>query len=316
MNEKNIPNIQSTRDLADLLNTTNQNLFRVYHEINSHYKRVTIPKRNGTNRVLHIPDDTLKSIQKKILVHILENIPVSKYATAYIKGKNLSANALPHIKHKYLLKIDIKDFFPSITYLQVYTTAFNSKIFPIQVGQILSSLCCRNDCLPQGTPTSPYLSNVVMKSFDNCIGEWCNNRDISYTRYCDDLTFSSNSPMGNLYVKVCDMLECMGFEINDRKTHFITNKSQQKVTGLVVNEKVSLPKDYKRNLRQELYFVEKYGIEDAIIKGGKHDFIKQDIPQSDSYYSYLIGKTNYVLQIEPNNKYFIEAKGKLISLAK
>ena len=107
--------------------------------------------------------------------------------------------------------------------------------------------------LPQGAPTSPTISNIIMKDFDNAVGQWCEENKISYTRYCDDLTFSADIPLQNLHFKVCDMLNRWGFEVNESKTKFISNASCQRVTGLTVNEKVTIPKEYKRNLRQEIH---------------------------------------------------------------
>ncbi len=86
-------------------------------------------------------------------------------------------------------------FFGSITYLQVISSAFNSKMYPAQIGAILTSLCCKDDVLPQGAPTSSALSNIVMKNFDDILGNWCREKYITYTRYCDDLTFSADIPL-------------------------------------------------------------------------------------------------------------------------
>ena len=150
-----------------------------------------------------------------------------------------------------------------------------------------------------------------MKNFDDIIGNWCKERNIAYTRYCDDLTFSADAPLYNVYIKVKNMLEKRGFEINQSKTKFVTNASSQRVTGLTVNEKVSIPSDYKRSLRQEVYYVLKFGLPDAILKGKRHDFINNDKLRITSYYNHLKGRINYVLQIEPQNKWFSEALKRL-----
>ena len=187
---------------------------------------------------------------------------------------------------------------------QVISSAFNANRFPVQIGAILTSLCCIDDVLPQGAPTSPALSNIVMKNFDDIIGAWCKKRNISYTRYCDDLTFSADIPLYNVYLKVKDMLLKRGFELNEDKTKFITNSSSQRVTGLTVNEKVSIPRDYKKELRQEVYYAIEYGLADSIIKGNKARYINHGEPNIHSYFSHLKGKMFYVLQIEPGNKWF------------
>ena len=202
--------------------------------------------------------------------------------------------------------MDISDFFSSITYSMVISAVFNKKKYPRQIGAMLTSLCCKEDILPQGAPTSPTISNIVMKNFDDVIGEWCDKRGISYTRYCDDMTFSSNKPLNYVALKVQGMLLERGFIVNNKKTRFFTNATRQVVTGICVNDKVSVPANYKRELRQELYYVLKYGPTDAIFHGQRKRFIEGGKAQTESYYHYLKGKINYLLQIEPNNNWFIE----------
>ena len=281
-----------------------KDVFRLSKNVRKHYNLIMLRKKNGGLRYIHSPDTSLKNAQRRILKSILSNIKISPYATAYVTGKNLKDNATPHINHKYLLKMDITDFFGSITYLQVISSAFNANRFPVQIGAMLTSLCCLDDVLPQGAPTSPALSNIVMKNFDDIIGAWCKKRNISYTRYCDDLTFSADIPLYNVYLKVKDMLLKRGFELNEDKTKFITNSSSQRVTGLTVNEKVSIPHDYKKELRQEVYYAIKYGLADSILKGKKNEYINRGRLNIHSYFSHLKGKMFYVLQIEPENKWF------------
>lgn len=301
------PFINDTYQLANELRIFHKDVFKLSKNARKHYNLIMLRKKNGGLRYIHSPDTSLKNAQRRILKSILSNIKISPYATAYVTGKNLKDNATPHINHKYLLKMDITDFFGSITYLQVISSAFNANRFPVQIGAILTSLCCLDDVLPQGAPTSPALSNIVMKKFDDIIGDWCKKRNISYSRYCDDLTFSADIPLYNVYVKVKDMLEKRGFEVNEEKTKFITNSANQRVTGLTVNEKVSIPHDYKKELRQEVYYAIKYGLADSIIKGNKTRYINHGAPNVHSYFSHLKGKMFYVLQIEPENKWFANA---------
>ena len=175
----------------------------------------------------------------------------------------------------------------------------------------------KNDALPQGSPTSPALSNIVMRRFDDQIGRWCNQRQITYTRYCDDMTFSSDRPLYGVYQKVKKMLFEMGFELNEAKTHFISNADRQTVTGLVVNEKLSIPSSYKRNLRQEIYYTLKFGIEDSIVHGNRLNFLEDGQPiRCPTYMTHLIGSVQYVLQIEPENRWFLNAKQKLLDYAR
>ena len=299
---KKTPFVYDTYQLAFLLRVGRKSLFSILKNIDEQYRSVTIKKKNGKDRILSVPRHSLKHIQSVILRRILSEIPVSEYAKAYKKGTSLIDNASPHIGKKYLLKIDITDFFGSIYFDQVYKAAFNRNFFPIQIGTILTTLCTKNDTLPQGASTSPALSNLVMKNFDDNIGSWCKKRDISYTRYCDDMTFSSDKPLYTVYTKVSKMLEDMGFEVNAKKTHFVTNSSRQSVTGLTVNEKMSVSSDYKRKLRQEVHYALEFGFSDALSHVGN-----PNITSAEQYRNHLVGKIKYVLQIEPQNHWFIDA---------
>ncbi len=310
-NTTNMPFIRDTYQLAGVLGIRRRALFKLLRNINTFYKEISIPKKSGGVRRLFAPCGTLRATQTQILRHILRNGPVSRYATAYVKGKSLADNASPHIGKKYLLKMDITDFFGSITFVQVLSAAFPSTVFPKQIGVMLTELCTRKEALPQGAPTSPAISNLVMKNFDNIMGDWCEKQGISYTRYCDDLTFSSDSSLYHVYEKAASMLASMGFEINKKKTHFVTNAVRQSVTGIVVNEKLSVPRDYKRELRQEIHYALTYGVESALCCLGR---ASKTYEAQERYLNTLIGKAEYVLSVEPQNRWFYEAKQKLLRL--
>ena len=146
-----------------------------------------------------------------------------------------------------------------------------------------------------------------MRNFDDNIGYWCEKHGISYTRYCDDMTFSSDKPLYTVYQKVKAMLEEMCFELNEKKTHFVTNANRQSVTGLTVNKKVSVSSVYKRSLRQEVYYVLKFGLAENIIRANRKDFMTGNIPNIEKYYNNLLGRIAFVLQIEPQNTWFQNA---------
>jgi retron-type reverse transcriptase len=172
---------------------------------------------------------------------------------------------------------------------------------------MLAKLCCLNEALPQGAPTSPAISNLVMKDFDNILGQWCNDREITYTRYCDDLTFSSDKPLGAVYKKAKSMLFKFGFEINEKKTRFIKNTNRQSVTGITVNEKLSVSRDYKRSLRAELHAVFKFGLCDAMLRKTGEKYVSGSTAQPLRYLDSLEGKVRFVLSVEPENAYFLKA---------
>lgn len=311
VSEYRLPFIYDINQLSRFLEIRKKDLFCLIKQVDSEYRALSIKKKNGKLRQLYAPKSKLKECQIKILHSILSRLPVSQYATAYQKGRTLSLNAQPHIGKRYLLKLDISDFFGSIGFEQVYRTAFHTKYFPKQIGGMLTILCCRENALPQGAPTSPALSNLVMRNFDESIGRWCKNHEINYTRYSDDMTFSSDKPLFTVYQKVNNMLIQMGMKLNETKTCFVTNANCQSVTGLTVNDKVSVSKEYKRKLRQELYYVFKFGPKEHLKKMNQERFLVNGKPDTASYYDSLCGRVSFVLQIEPENIWFQEAADQL-----
>lgn len=296
-----LPFLYDTYQAADFLRIGRRKLFYYWKNADSEYRTLTVRKKSGGVRQLFAPRDGLRALQIRILHGILQQLPVSKYATAYVRGSTLRANAAPHVGKRYLLKLDITDFFGSIRFAQVYSAAFHTRYFPKQIGVLFTALCCREEVLPQGAPTSPAISNLVMRNFDNALGNWCASRGIAYTRYCDDMTFSADVSLYAVYQKARAMLREMGFVLNERKTKFFTNTTRQSVTGLTVNEKVSVPADYKRELRQEVYYALKFGVADSILHADRTDFIENGVPNAERYAAHLIGRLRFVLQIEPQN---------------
>ena len=308
-----LPYLYDVDRLKAFLKKGRKSLFFYVKHADQDYRRIAIKKKSGGVRQVYAPSAELKRLQGRILHGLLVKLPVSAYATAYIRKKDPVQNALPHVGKRYLLKLDITDFFGSIRFAQVYGAAFHSGHFPKQVGVLLTRLCCRQGVLPQGAPTSPALSNLVLRNFDNSLGKWCASRGIAYTRYCDDMTFSSDRPLYAVYRKARGMLEQMGFRLNDGKTRFITNANRQSVTGLTVNAKVSVSRDYKRRLRQEVHYVLKFGLAEHILRSVPGALTEEGLPNAGKYYRSLLGRVGYVLQIEPENAWFRNAQDRLKS---
>lgn len=274
-------------------------LYEISNHPQRHYRKAVIPKKTGGNRVLWIPDTELAIIQRRILRNVLEERPVSSYAAAYRRGQGLKDHAECHRNQKLLVKVDIHDFFGSISWMQVYQKAFPWYLFPPSVRNLLTNLCCFREALPQGAPTSPAISNLVMASFDESMGGWCEERQISYTRYCDDMTFSGEFDPGMVIRKVSAYLEQMGMVLNRKKTRVYTRGSRQEVTGLTVNERVQVPRFYKKKLRQEWYYCKKYGVKEHIKALSLE-------AEPAAYLAGLMGKVQYVLQIDPENREFLQ----------
>lgn len=215
---------------SDNIKTIKKILYSVSNNINSHYDEGIIKKKNGKLRFLNVPDDILKNIQKRILTNILEGKKISKYATAYKKGMSLKDNAMVHIDKKVILKLDIKDFFGNITWYKIYDSCFYEGLYPKQMGVLLTNLCSVGGVLPQGTPTSGYISNVVLRRFDEIIGGYCFEKNINYTRYSDDMTFSGDFEAKEIIRVVKELLNKEGFKLNNKKITILTKKNRQQVT--------------------------------------------------------------------------------------
>lgn len=270
-------------------------------EIPKMYSVVKIPKRNGKLRTLEIPDPILSSMQRVIKDELLTRKICSKYAEAYQKRIRIRTVANKHRYKQLLLKLDIKDFFGHITVDLIKRKVFGSD------EESLAELCCCNGHLPQGACTSPVISNLVMRDFDNELGEFCRERSIRYSRYSDDLIFSGDFNPGLIIRKAKEMLRSLGMEINNEKTVIASCGSQQKVLGVVVNEKLQLPSEYRRKIRQEVFYCNKYGVLNHILKSNAEKYIvrdeKNDVLYVDTkgYLRALVGKIKYALHINPND---------------
>ncbi|HIU22141.1 MAG TPA: RNA-directed DNA polymerase [Candidatus Fimihabitans intestinipullorum] len=276
-------------------------IYSISNNIEKNYKIYKIKKSNGGYRTIYEPNPLLKQIQKRILTSILNHKAISRYAKAYHKGTQLKDNAFPHVNKNMMLKLDIKNFFETITFLDIYNSCFSIEYFPKSVGMILTYLCTYDNHLTQGSPTSPYISNLVMQEFDEELGSWCDLMGISYTRYSDDMTFSGQFNPRKIISKVRKMLYRLGMELNDSKTHVVYKSSSQKVTGVVVNEKMQVSKRYRNKIRQEIYYIKKFGLNSHLKK------CNIDI-NSITYVNILYGKILYVLQINETDKEFIKYK--------
>lgn len=277
-------------------------LYAVSNHAEKHYHPVKIRKRDGSFRQLYVPDPLLKGIQKRILHEILDKQPVSPYATAYFKGARLRDNGAAHVGKEQVLKLDVEDFFGSITFPMVYQKAFPGIYYPEPVRMLLTKLCCYEEKLPQGAPTSAAISNLVMKPFDTHMGGWCLERGISYTRYCDDMTFSGTFDAGAVIRKVRGFLEAMGFSLNEKKTQLLKQGQRQVVTGVVVNEKPQAPKSLRRQLRQEWYYCKKYGVKAHL--SHKNSGKEPEEAEVRRYLGRLLGQVQFVLQLNSEDLSF------------
>lgn len=257
--ELNLPVIFDINHFAALIGTTPSVISTMMATIEKNfYTEKRIPKKSGGYRVLMVPAMRLKIIQRWILDNILYNIPVSDQAMGFLINRSIVTNAYYHVRQDCVINMDLKDFFPSICQEQVFRI-FYYYGYTISVSYMLSRLCTVGGKLPQGAPTSPYLSNIVCLKLDKRLLLLAKSYEAKYTRYADDLTFSGGYGIQGIIVGANSIINDEGFSVNEKKTRISYKYQRQEVTGLIVNNKVTVDRKYKKSLLQEIYYCKKYG---------------------------------------------------------
>ncbi len=304
---KNLPIIFETEHLSKLLGRTNLYINSAVYSPASHYRYFKLKKRKGGFREISVPYPALLECQYWIYDNILSNVKISYCAHGFAKKKSIITNAKIHVGQKELLKIDIKDYFPSITKHRVIAM-FHRLGYPTDISFNLGSLCCLDDCLPQGAPTSPAISNIVSQMLDKRLFALAKKFDFKYTRYADDLAFSGELIPAKFIDYVDNIIKAEGFIVNEEKTNLYKNTGKRILTGVSISSnKLKAPKSYKRNLFQELHYVKQFGLNSHMSK--------RKI-RNPYYINSLIGKLNYVISIEPDCKKAREYLAYLIELDK
>ncbi|MBK4723489.1 retron St85 family RNA-directed DNA polymerase [Azospirillum sp. YIM DDC1] len=233
----------------------------------SRYKTYTIPKRNGGERIISQPAREVKFLQRVLVNDVLSQLPVHSAAMAYREGRSIKDNAAAHAGGGAILKFDFSDFFPSIVasdwraYCERHGVFDNEEDIRLTANLLFHRTKRSSKLrLAIGAPSSPTLSNVLMFDFDQCIAGLVAKDKVRYTRYADDMTFSSKragnlSNVERVLRKVLKDLVSPRLRINEKKTVLATKKYRRVVTGLVLSDdgKVSLGRDRKRIIRAMLH---------------------------------------------------------------
>ena len=277
-----LPVITKVPQLCEALNLTVSELRRLCYQREastySHYTRFEIPKRSGGMRAIWAPLPMLKQAQHWILHEILERLVVHGAAHGFLSGRSIATNAAEHCNSQLLVKLDIENFFPSISWKRV-KGVFRKAGYPEQIATLLALLCTEapreivqdngktyyvalaERCLPQGAPTSPALTNALCLRLDRRITGFADKTGWRYTRYADDLTFSfaadnsQEADISRLLGTVKRILGEEGFNVNVKKTHVIRQHQAQQVTGLIVNgtQAPRVSRNLKRQMRAALH---------------------------------------------------------------
>ena len=237
------------------------------------YREVFIPKKRGGKRKLLIPENLLLSLQKRMNLYLQAVYTTVRPDCVHGFVRNTSkdfpvtiaTNALPHVGKKYVLNLDIQDFFSSIKARDILDV-FRSDIFRFgdHLATCITLLTTKNGCLPQGAPTSPVLSNFVCLALDKKLQAYCLENHITYTRYADDLSFSADYKIDEHIIdELKSIITEHRFQLNSDKFRIRSANKQQSVTGVVVNKKLNVNRTFYKKTRAMLHDLKVNGINEA-----------------------------------------------------
>lgn len=256
-----LPLIENISQLSDQVRVSESFIKFLLYSGDKNYFTYELPKKSGGVRLIAQPSRKLKAFQSWILRKILDNLKSSEASKGFEIGSSTKDNALPHIGANAVLAFDIDNFFPSIKANKVYSI-FHSLGYNKKIASILTSLCAYNGSLPQGSPASPKLANLICSKLDARIQGYAGKNDIIYTRYADDITLSSHSLKPLLKAKwfIPTIIADEDFKVNKKKTRLMGYRFQKKVTGLIINRsRVGVGRSIYRELRAKIHhlFLEK-----------------------------------------------------------
>jgi RNA-directed DNA polymerase len=306
-----LPVLATPKDVATALAITVPQLrWLCFHKEaaeKTHYVYFEVPKRSGGTRLLAAPHRKLAAAQQWVLANILARLEVTPQAHGFVPGRSTVTNAKPHIGKHVVVNLDLKDFFPTIIFPRV-RGLFESLGYSPAVATLLALLCTESPrtpvvhdgrtywvaagdrALPQGACTSPTLSNLVSRKLDRRLAGSSRSLGWTYTRYADDLTFSgtveANAKLGLLFARVRHIVAEEGFVVNEKKGRVARQARRQSVTGVVVNEKLGVPREEIRRMRAILHGAKKTGLSAQN---------RQNRPNFDEY---VRGKIAYIAMID------------------
>lgn len=261
MEAMGMPVIESFDDLSKRLRLTKRLVYWLSKidakgKYNTFYKK----KKSGNSRRIDAPVLSLKITQKWILKNILYKIDCSKYSYGFQRDNKIGKSpqlmvAEKHSRNLYILKLDIKDFYPSIKRDRVFYI-FRDMGYNKEASNLLANICTYENSLPQGAPSSACLANLICRRMDSRIAGYCNRRNIIYTRYADDIIFSSNDRnlLYRSYKTMKLIIESEGFFLNNNKTYFRSESRKKEVLGITINGKnIKCPKKMKRMVRSMIH---------------------------------------------------------------
>lgn len=284
LNSYSLPILGNAEQIANAIGiTVGQLRFLAFNRKTStisHYIRFKIPKKTGGERLISAPMPKLKRVQYWILENILEKLPIHDAVHGFRRDRSIVSNAQPHVGADIVINFDLQDFFPSVSYKRV-KGLFRSFGYSDAAATIFGLLCTEAELeeveldgktyyvaigerhLPQGSPASPAISNIMCRRLDKRLTQMAQQQGFVYTRYADDLTFSTRVD----HPRICNILRNTdsivrheGFHLNQTKTRVLRKNRQQEVTGIVVNNKLNIDRKTLKRFRATLYQLETNGL--------------------------------------------------------
>lgn len=284
MEEKKIDNeyvkFETPADIAAFLGISLRSMYAIVTDKRRYYSEFKIPKASGGYRQISAPNEYLKAILRKLNDNVYFRVPRSEIAYGYVKGvKPVEAVAI-HTNKKIVCKVDIHDFFGTTNTAKIKRAMMKHMGYSQDVAYVLAVLATLNGKMPQGSPTSPAISNLVMLDFDKELQKELPEWNIS--RYVDDIIISTNELVDPFEAvdKIKRLLTKYGYTANDKKTKVMFSSQRQSVFGLVINKKLNFSQQKYRLLRAKV-----------------HNFAKN--PTDMHRYRSLLGKCNYFKQVNP-----------------
>lgn len=317
LERQGLPIILSFAHLAEGLDLLPTDLAAMAIAPDKFYREYSIPKKSGGLRHISAPLPSLLTVQQDLVRLLLRKIIPHEAATAFFPGTNIRTHVSRHREGAWLYKLDIEDFFPSISSIKV-RDLFISLGYLSSIAAALARLMTLNNSLPQGAPTSPYVANLIAGGLDKKIEDYCRGRGLIYSRYADDLVLSGDKLERVDIDFIHRAVEAEGFAVNEKKTRlYKPGMNGRLVTGLTISEGVIRPpKQWRRKLGQEVFFFLK--------------FFKQDLEKTESqiaalierrrdstvfdplYVDRLLGRLNFWLWVEPGSRKAADMKDAIL----
>lgn len=299
-------------DLAEILGFKAKSIAYILYQLSDDmkYKSFQVEKRSGGARTIHVPEARLKLLQKRLATILAEcreeiragEIRKKDVSHGFERSRSIKTNARNHVRKKYVFNLDLNDFFGCINFGRVRGFFVKNKNFGLQpkIATLIAQIACHNNAIPQGAPCSPVISNLLADSLDRRLDRLAKTHRCRYSRYADDITFSSRLARFPDTIAVFEWghwrpsdhvlstVESCGFSVNHYKTRMQFGNSRQAVTGLVVNEKVNIRRELMKELRAQV---------DSYVKNGQFHFNRADGSKQPGTESQLEGRLAFACSI-------------------